>query len=341
MAWWRGLCRLPKYGYSGFNKISQRLLSSSGVFPIEEIQVPMPWGHVCVKRWGNPDGIPILALHGLQDNAASFDTLAPMLPLKDYCFFALEMPGHGCSSRYPDGMTYHATDGLIVIKRFQQHMGFKATHILGHSMGAGIAAWYSSMYPKNVDKLIMMDLIGFLSSDVTFHSPATSLCLKANIKIIDKYSQKSTPAYTFQEAVSRALRANELDHGQGSITRKSVETLMTRGLREVGTNEQGEKLYTWTADFRLRIPHPFQVVFEQAQHFAEQIKCPHLLIKASNSYWYTDDRYAGGIIKTYYQTNPNFKAVIVEGGHHVHLNEPEKVAPYINEFLNTKFDVKS
>lgn len=28
-----------------------------------------------------------------------------------------------------------------------------------------------------------------------------------------------------------------------------------------------------------------------------------------------------------------FKLVFVEGPHHVHLNEPDKVAPSINEFL--------
>jgi pimeloyl-ACP methyl ester carboxylesterase len=44
------------------------------------------------KVWGPDDGVPVLALHGWQDNAGSFDTLAPhLLPSKirlvclDFC----------------------------------------------------------------------------------------------------------------------------------------------------------------------------------------------------------------------------------------------------------------
>jgi hypothetical protein len=32
------------------------------------------------KVWGPDDGVPVLAVHGLMDNAGSFDTLAPLLP---------------------------------------------------------------------------------------------------------------------------------------------------------------------------------------------------------------------------------------------------------------------
>lgn len=33
------------------------------------------------KVWGPDDGLPVLALHGWQDNAGSFDTLAHLLPV--------------------------------------------------------------------------------------------------------------------------------------------------------------------------------------------------------------------------------------------------------------------
>ena len=32
------------------------------------------------KIWGPDDGMPVLALHGWQDNAGTYDTLAPLLP---------------------------------------------------------------------------------------------------------------------------------------------------------------------------------------------------------------------------------------------------------------------
>ena len=71
----------------------------------EELKIPVSWGFLvgklinsslylalcfesdinCInyiaKVWGPEDGLPILALHGWQDNAGSFDTIAPLLPL--------------------------------------------------------------------------------------------------------------------------------------------------------------------------------------------------------------------------------------------------------------------
>ncbi len=43
------------------------------------------------------------------------------------------------------------------------------------------------------------------------------------------------------------------------------------------------------------------------------------------------------LLKVYANTNPNFEFHVVEGGHHVHLNEPGKVAPLILNFLRKNF----
>lgn len=69
----------------------------------EEIQIEVPWGIVAGKWYGDRDQQPVLALHGWQDNAGTFDKLIPLLPA---CvpILAIDLPGHGLSSHYPTGM---------------------------------------------------------------------------------------------------------------------------------------------------------------------------------------------------------------------------------------------
>ena len=45
-----------------------------------------------------------------------------------------------------------------------------------------------------------------------------------------------------------------------------------------------------------------------------------------------------GVFRKY---NPNFVYRELEGGHHLHLNTPETVAPNINRFLDKKFDTSA
>lgn len=66
----------------------------------------MKWGHLACKLWGNEHERPILALHGWQDNAGTWDPLAPLLCNKRP-ILAIDFPGHGLSSWIPEGIAAH------------------------------------------------------------------------------------------------------------------------------------------------------------------------------------------------------------------------------------------
>jgi len=73
------------------------------------------------KWWGPSEVQPILALHGRQDNAGSFDTLMPLLS-DDVSILCLDMPGHGLSSHYPKSQFYYVYwDGVIFLRRIIKH----------------------------------------------------------------------------------------------------------------------------------------------------------------------------------------------------------------------------
>ena len=76
---------------------------------------------------------------------------------------------------------------------------------------------------------------------------------------------------------------------------------------------------------------------EVAEEYASKIKCPHLLIKATDSTKYMTDENYDRLLKVYRNHNPNFVYRELEGGHHIHLNTPDKVSPLINKFLAKEF----
>lgn len=52
------------------------------------------------KWWGPRNKQPIIAIHGWQDNAGTFDPLIELLP-KDLSILCIDLPGHGKSSHIP------------------------------------------------------------------------------------------------------------------------------------------------------------------------------------------------------------------------------------------------
>eukprot|EP00088_Acartia_fossae_P016068 TRINITY_DN18964_c0_g1_i10.p1 TRINITY_DN18964_c0_g1~~TRINITY_DN18964_c0_g1_i10.p1 ORF type:complete len:357 (-),score=60.89 TRINITY_DN18964_c0_g1_i10:152-1183(-) len=320
---------LPAVRISQTNRL---FLSSYPEF--EEIRIPVPYGHIAGKAWGNPDGKPILGLHGWLDNAGTHDRLIQHLA-PGYRFIALDQPGHGRSSHYPPGMQYKMSDAFTFIRQVLDHLKWDKCCIVGHSLGAGMGMWYSALFPEQIEKVVAIDLASFGSMSLQKHVSVSRKSVKIAVDMHKKLaSGGKIPYYNFEDSCGRAFMAANVLGGLGSITKESVEILMKRGLVK---HPEKEDLYTWSADLRLRIPTTFNMVQEVAEEYGSKISCPHLLIKAKDSSKYTTDENFERILKVYRNHNPNFIYREFEGGHHLHLNTPELIAPTINKFLEKDF----
>ena len=63
---------------------------------------------------------------------------------------------------------------------------------------------------------------------------------------------------------------------------------------------------------------------------AEHITCPHLVIEAEDGAKFSPELWDK--VMEVYKQNSNFKHVLVPGPHHVHLDDPEIIAPVINDW---------
>ena len=102
-------------------------------------------------------GETLLFLHGLWVDSSGYIDLLKELS-KEFTVYALDLPGFG-KSFIPDNI-YSYEDYAEVIHKFLRKLTIKKTYLLGHSMGGGMAVVFSSLYPRYVKKLILINSIG-------------------------------------------------------------------------------------------------------------------------------------------------------------------------------------
>uniref|UniRef100_A0A1A9X519 AB hydrolase-1 domain-containing protein n=1 Tax=Glossina brevipalpis TaxID=37001 RepID=A0A1A9X519_9MUSC len=298
----------------------------------EEIQIPVPWGHIAGKWYGPKDIKPLVGLHGWQDNAGTFDTLAPYLP-KHLPFLAVDMPGHGLSSWLPQGTHYHSLDLLVLIRLLMEQYKWDKISLLGHSMSSKNVFVFAGLFPDKVDLIIGLDCLKPL-----IH-PATKIISKAverlenSLKTAKQLRDRSQPpAYDWNQLVQRFH-----DGVDKSINLDACKFILERNTKPL---QRDPSKYYFSRDNRIKnwVFHSFP----QSVHveLAKRIKCPYLFIKATQSPYFGSKKYYDEVLDILKQ-NPKFEYHIVEGTHHVHLNEPKKVADIVNSFLSTHTQIEA
>jgi pimeloyl-ACP methyl ester carboxylesterase len=260
--------------------------------------------------WGENDRPPVLALHGWLDNAASFERLAPLIG--DARIVALDLPAHGRSDHWPVGHVHHFVDWVPVVIEAADALGWQSFSLLGHSMGAGIASLLPAVIPDRIDRLAMLEGVG----------PAVTPPEKTPEQLasaIASESELSAAGNRWFPDLSTAVRARCRDSDLDSA---SAELLVRRGTE---TTDRGVR---FTHDPRMKSRSRLRLTEEQVRAFLIAIGCPTLVVGASSGWPLPPD-----FIKRRVAMIPDVTVVQVEGGHHVHLTHPERVAGTVREFL--------
>lgn len=286
----------------------------------KEIKIPTPSGHIAGKVW-NEGGIPLLSLHGWMDNAGTWDTVAPLLP-RNISLVAIDFPGHGFSSFKPLGTSTVFMDLVLDIERVVQHFGWQEVNLLGHSMGGGAAMLYGGTFPEKVKKIIMLDIIKPIAIPADVQPERTvrgiTELLRAEAKIGNDLN-----CYEYSSIVDKLITGYN-----GSITEEAAKVLLKRG-----SVKHPNGLYSFNYDPRLKCSNICGMTFEQQKAFASRLNCEMMIIKASKGPFYEKKEYHDEIMSLYVQKTKKFTYKEVEGTHHVHINDPQLVAPLIAGFM--------
>jgi pimeloyl-ACP methyl ester carboxylesterase len=106
---------------------------------------------------GDPDGVPVLMLHGWSDSWRSYEPVLPHLP-HELRAVAVTQRGHGDAERPAEGYTPSdfATDAVALLDTLE----IERAVVVGHSMGAWVAERVAIDHPDRVRGLVLAGAIG-------------------------------------------------------------------------------------------------------------------------------------------------------------------------------------
>jgi pimeloyl-ACP methyl ester carboxylesterase len=275
-----------------------------------ELRLRLPSLELAARDWGPGDGARVLALHGWLDNAASFDGLAPLLDRVRVV--AIDLPGHGRSDRLPPGCGMHFADWVAIVLAVADALEWPRFAVIGHSMGAGIASLLPGVAPERIERVVLLEGIGPLSEPAE-RAPATLAEALAQEARLAESAPRLFPS--FEAAVAARRRDSDLDP-------ESASRLVERG------SERVEGGVRFSFDPRLRTRSRVRFTEEQVHAFLRAIACPALALRALQGWPFPEELVAARAAAI-----PGLQVVEVEGGHHVHLTHPERVATAVREFL--------
>lgn len=279
---------------------------------LQEFSAAIAMGELRGLRGGTPGAPRVIALHGWLDNAASFLPLAACLPALE--LVVPDLPGHGHSVHLGPGAEYTSGVAVNAVLDLADALGWEQFHLLGHSMGAGIASLVAASSPQQVQSLVAIEALGGLSETVARTAARWQEAIAAARALPGKrlrlFADLATP-------VRARMQANQLSEANARL-------LVERGVRQV------EGGYVWSSDQRLTLPTPQRLDEAQVSALVADIGCRTRVIYATPAQPYFPEplrSQRAGLL-------PQGELIVLPGTHHLHMEDPISVATAIGDFFH-------
>lgn len=108
------------------------------------------------EMYGDPVNPTVVLIHGFGGSTYTWKQTAPFLQENKYHVIAVDLKGFGLSQKGLDIDYSHYSQAETIVKLMEK-LQIKEATIVGHSMGANIAAIITMQHPELVTKLILVD----------------------------------------------------------------------------------------------------------------------------------------------------------------------------------------
>jgi pimeloyl-ACP methyl ester carboxylesterase len=265
-------------------------------------------------------GPTALVIHGFADAAATWDEVAGVLADAGLRVLAPDMRGFGDGPRIPPGAYYYFPDYVAdVAALVREHLAPDAPlFVVGHSMGATIAAYYAATLPERVAKVALVDGLGPPDNP----PEVAPVRMRTWIEGVERLrasasATRSAPFASIDEAGARLAKYNP-DIDLAVLRRRATQLVRAEA---GGFAWKHDPLHTTTS------PMPFFAASYRA--FLGRITCPALYVSGGSRGFHTpdqDERLAS------FTASPGLTQVTIDAGHALHWARPKELGDALVRF---------
>lgn len=242
---------------------------------------------------GDPDGRPVLLLHGWTDNSRAWTILAPHL--MKHRLLIPDQRGHGASDT-PDccySLSAFAQDAML----FLDAKGVDKADVVGHSLGSMVAQLIAAEHPDRVDRLVLLG------------STALAPVTRTDWLYKEVLSFKAPPAVgsDFMRIWSPAASPTPVDPAYVAHSEPEIAAV---------------PLPVWHGVMRELVEVP-------AGRFADRVAAPTLILSGGKDELFPAEHHAA-LLRAYPAAEAH---MFPDLGHNLNMERPEQVGPVLARFL--------
>ncbi len=270
-----------------------------------------------MKITNNQKQESILLLHGFNDNKETFVFLEEFLSQK-FNIYSFDFRGHGDSDWKKDSL-YNYSENLIDVQNIIDRYFQKPIFLLGHSMGAGIAARYTGLFPEKIKLLVCLEGFSGLQPQEVERKR-----MREWLTTTSRRNERSTSnASERKKNMTLEEAKNKLSLIYGKLSRDRIEALIHGLVRQT---EDG--FYKWKNDPNLKTSSPIPFPPELSRKLWSEITSPVLIFFGRQTHIRP---------KNLEEILSHFKNVelheVEHAGHNMHHDKPEVLIEVMDEFF--------
>ncbi|MBI2305914.1 MAG: alpha/beta hydrolase [Rhodocyclales bacterium] len=269
-----------------------------------------------VRHWGADDAPPLFLLHGWMDSSPTFQFLVEALQ-QEWHLIAPDWRGYGQSEWlgrpywFPD---YYGDLDALLARYSPEH----PARLVGHSMGANIAAIYASARPQRVSQVAMLDFLGLMATDAKDAPGQLAQWLDhlGDMPRLSTYADHAALQRRMQQANPR------LDHEKAAFLARALSCVLADGRVQMACDP-------WH-----RVPAPILYRIDDQLACWQAIEAPVLMLLADDGF--VHERFGNDpteLKRRLAAFRRMQQETIADCGHNLHHDQPAQVAAALEGFL--------